>query len=88
MVKSDMNDKPQASSHCTSMRRTRLVHSYTVNSAVVYHSLLIGNTCDPAWAHFSKVLKIFGRMGHQGPISQKYCKICRPEKPFVKLQPA
>ena len=63
MVKSDTNDKPQASSHCTSMGCTNLIHSYTLQQCCgLNHSFLIGDTCDPAWAHFSKVLKLFGRI--------------------------
>ena len=64
MVESDANDKLQASSHCTS-NLWDVQNSYNrtlFNSVVVYHSFLISDTCDPAWAHFSKVLKLFGRI--------------------------
>ena len=63
MVKSDTNDKPQASSRFALLWDVQNSYTRTLfNSVVVYHSFLIGNTCDPAWAHFSKVLKLFGRI--------------------------
>ena len=42
MVKSDTNDKPQASSHCTSMGCTKLI-----NSSIVLWSIILSSLATP-----------------------------------------